>query len=313
MYSDDKTLPEPPYHIFNNRRKKQLVYIVSMAGLFSPLSSNIYFPALDTIAKELNVSIALVSLSITVYMIVQGIAPSFWGPLSDTTGRRPIFIGTFIVYLISNVGLGVSRNFAMLMFFRGLQAAGSAATISIGAGVIGDITTSAERGGLIGVFGGIRMLGQSIGPVFGGILTQFLGFRSIFWFLAILGATVLFLILFFLPETLRSIAGNGTVQLQGIQKPFIYKISGQPDAHLEPPRMGPKRKVTIGIILSPLKFLSEKDVFVTLFYGGIIYTIWSMVTSSTTALFTERYHLNSLLVGLAFLPNGKPTPILRKR
>lgn len=79
-------------------------------------------------------------------------------------------MGTFIIYLIANIALGASENYGELMAFRALQAAGSAATISIGkmsqpqpkkfpltitgAGVIGDITTSAERGGLIGAFGG---------------------------------------------------------------------------------------------------------------------------------------------------------------
>jgi hypothetical protein len=42
---------EPPYHVFTTRKKWQLVYIVSLAGLFSPLSSNIYFPALGDIAE----------------------------------------------------------------------------------------------------------------------------------------------------------------------------------------------------------------------------------------------------------------------
>lgn len=108
-YSVEKNLPEPPYHIFTLARKKQMVYIVSLAGLFSPLSSNIYFPALGQISKvivhptssvaladrikDLKVSLSLVSLTITVYMVVQGLAPSFWGPLSDTKGRRITFIG----------------------------------------------------------------------------------------------------------------------------------------------------------------------------------------------------------------------------
>lgn len=65
-------------------------------------------------------------------MVVQGIAPSFWGPYSDTIGRRPVFVGTFMVYLISNIGLAFSNDFISLMVFRGIQAAGSAATISIG-------------------------------------------------------------------------------------------------------------------------------------------------------------------------------------
>jgi len=49
-FYNEKVLPEPPYHVFSQKRKKQLVYIVSLAGLFSPLSSNIYFPALGQIA-----------------------------------------------------------------------------------------------------------------------------------------------------------------------------------------------------------------------------------------------------------------------
>jgi MFS family permease len=75
---------------------------------------------------------SLATLTVTVYMIVQGIAPSFWGSFSDVLGRRSIFIGTFIVYMISNIALGVSKNYAQLMAFRAIQAAGSAATISIG-------------------------------------------------------------------------------------------------------------------------------------------------------------------------------------
>ncbi|CZR64513.1 related to synaptic vesicle transporter SVOP and related transporters (major facilitator superfamily) [Phialocephala subalpina] len=302
-YSLDKALPEPPYHVFTLAKKKQLVYIVSLAGLFSPLSSNIYFPALGQIATDLKTSISLVSLTITVYMVVQGLAPSFWGPLSDTQGRRITFIGTFTVYLLANVGLGFSNSFATLMVFRGIQAAGSAATISVGAGVIGDITTSRERGGLIGVFGGIRMMGQSIGPVFGGIITQFLGFRSIFWFLFGLGFIALLLILLLLPETLRSIAGNGTLRLAGIHRPLIYTFSPPSDALIDHDPT-PKRKLALSGIVAPLKFLFEKDVFITLFFGSIVYTVWSMVTSSTTSLFQSRFHLSDLQIGLAFLPNG---------
>ncbi|KAL5329218.1 hypothetical protein ACEPPN_002728 [Leptodophora sp. 'Broadleaf-Isolate-01'] len=319
-YTLEKALPEPPYHVFTLAKKKQLVYIVSVAGLFSPLSSNIYFPALGEIAKDLKVSLSLISLTVTVYMIVQGIAPSFWGPMSDTKGRRITFIGTvlcsmvfentiayryegtFVVYLIANVGLAFSNNFTALMVFRGIQAAGSAATISVGAGVIGDITTARERGGLIGIFGGIRMLGQSIGPVFGGIISQYLGYHAIFWFLFCLGSLALFLIILLLPETLRSIAGNGTITLTSIHRPLIYKTPPYP------PRRDqvctPHRKITVSSIVAPLKFLFEKDVFITLFFGSIVYTVWSMVTSSTTALFQTRFNLNDLQVGLIFLPNG---------
>ncbi|KAJ6072406.1 hypothetical protein N7467_010491 [Penicillium canescens] len=294
----------PPYHVFTRSRKLQMVIIVSFAAIFSPLSSNIYFPALSEISKELDVSMSLATLTVTVYMIVQGLAPSFWGSLSDVLGRRVIFIGTFLVYIIANIALGVSTNYAQLMVFRALQAAGSAATISIGAGVIGDITTSAERGSLIGIFGGVRMLGQGIGPVFGGILSEYLGFRSIFWFLIIVSGISLLSILFFLPETLRTIAGNGTVPLKGMYRPLIYSITGQKDAQEGSTPSGKKSNVTWRTVVAPLTFLGEKDVFITLFFGSIVYTAWSMVTSSTSDLFEQKYGLNSMEVGLTFLGNG---------
>jgi len=50
-YSLEKSLPDPPYHVFSRAQKKNIVYIISLAGLFSPLSSNIYFLALGQISR----------------------------------------------------------------------------------------------------------------------------------------------------------------------------------------------------------------------------------------------------------------------
>jgi MFS family permease len=102
----------------------------------------------------LHTPIQLISLTITIYMLFQGLAPSFWGPLADSYGRRPIFLSTLILYIGACVGLALSPNFAVLMTFRALQAIGSSSTIAIGAGVIGDIAVAGERGGFMGLFGG---------------------------------------------------------------------------------------------------------------------------------------------------------------
>ena len=82
-------------------------------------------------------------------MLFQGLAPSFWGPLADSYGRRPIFLSTLLVYMLANIGLALTPNFASLMVFRGIQAIGSSSTIAIGAGVIGDIAAVGERGGML--------------------------------------------------------------------------------------------------------------------------------------------------------------------
>jgi MFS family permease len=139
------------------------------------------------------------------------------------------------------------------------------------------------------------MFGQAIGPVFGGTLAQFLGFRSIFWFLSGLAIGVVVLIALFLPETLRSIAGNGSFQLYGIYRPLVDRRRG-PDIPKEN-RHVPKR-------LSFSLLLLEKDILITLIFGGFTYTVWSMITSSTASLFKDEYHLNDVMIGLVFLPNG---------
>ncbi|KAF1988093.1 MFS general substrate transporter [Aulographum hederae CBS 113979] len=302
---------EPPpqsYHTFDRRKKKLLVYLVSLGAVFSPLSSNIYFPAIATIAEAsshevLKTSTSLVALTVTIYMVFQGLAPSFWGPLADKYGRRPIFVSTFIVYLAANIGLAFSPNFASLMVFRAIQATGSAATIALGAGVIGDIATTKERGGLNGIFSGIRMFGQAFGPVLGGALGQFLGFRSIFWFLFIFAVIVLFIIVLLLPETLPRIAGDGSVPVSGIYRPLIDVIKNGRRRETTGSKT-PPTKFSLRTLTESFELLFEKDVFITLLFGSIIYAVWSMVTSSTSTLFKKEYKLNDVMIGLVFLPNG---------
>ncbi|KAH7073709.1 major facilitator superfamily transporter [Paraphoma chrysanthemicola] len=262
---------EPCYHIFSKRKTWSVVITIGVVGLFSGLSSNIYFPALDAIAKDLRVSLSTVSLTTTSYLIVQGLSPLFWGSLSDTIGRRQIYIYSFTVYIIANIELSISPNFVVLLIFRGLQAAGSASTVSIGNGVIQDIIPPAERGGYISVYQAIRNFSIAIGP------------------------------------TLRTIAGNGSIPLQGIHEPLIRKIRKKPshsqeniDDHVTP-------KITARIFVEPLFLLKEKDILLSLLFGGTIYAIWSMVTSSTTGLFKDQFHLNEVLLGLASIPNGLGT------
>lgn len=119
-------------HVFSRRKKKLFVYVASLAAMLSPLSSNVYLSSTVTISKELGVPVRMIALTLTVYMVVQGVAPSFWGPLSDTKGRRPILGCTIIVYVIANIALALIKDYRSLLAFRALQAFGGAATISIG-------------------------------------------------------------------------------------------------------------------------------------------------------------------------------------
>jgi MFS family permease len=149
----------------------------------------------------------------------------------------------------------------------------------------------------------VRVFGQAIGPVFGGLITQYLGYHAIFWVLFGAGAFALLALIIILPETLRSIAGNGSIRLKGINRPLYYKFTPPPEELVEHD-LPPKQKLSFSMVFTPFRLLLEKDVFSIIFFGSVVYAVWSMVTSSTSALFQTRFHLNELELGLVFLPNG---------
>lgn len=192
----------------------------------------------------------------------------------------------------------------MLLVFRGIQAAGSASTVSIGNGVIQDITPSSERGGFLSFYQAIRNFSIAGGPVLGGILTKFLGFRSIFVFLLILSSITTLAIALFLPETLRSIAGDGSVCLNGIHRPLIRTLRKRSGDFEESETSYVRPPIQLRTFLEPLLLLRQKNIVLNLIFGGVIYAIWSMVTSSTTTLFKQLFLLDELQLGLVFIPNG---------
>ena len=255
--------------------------------------------------QDLKVSIQQVNLTITSYLVIQGIAPLFWGPLSDTIGRRPIYLASFIIYVIANIALSFTPNYAVLVTFRAMQAAGAASTASIGNGVLQDICPMAERGGYISFYQAVRNFAVAFGPVLGGIFAQFLGFRAIFMFLLGLSATITILMVIFLPETMRSLAGDGSWRLKGIVYQSLYRMIRPPKYVRDPDEKPERKKVTLATFGGPFKLLVRKEVAFNVYFFGLIYAVWSMVTSSTTSLFAADFGLNELQLGAIYLPNGR--------
>lgn len=124
---------------------------------------------------------------------------------------------------------------------------------------------------------------MAIGPVIGGIVAGTLGFRFIFWILTILGTVALALLLILLPETLRTLAGDGSTPLSGWKyEPLLsfctpWKKRGLAKVATEDT---PKReRLTAAMFFQPMLFLLERDVACTLFFGAVIYTVFSMVSA----------------------------------
>ena len=193
------------YSSFTKTQKQLIVLAGTLAGFLSPLTGSIYYPAISTIAKDLNVSASAINVTVTTYLIIQGLAPMVIAGFSDNCGRRPAFILCFVIFMAANLGLGLQNSYVALLILRMVQSGGSSGTIALSQGVVGDIVTSAERGSYIAITSISGILGPTLSPILGGVLSQYLGWHSVFWFLLIFSGVSFILIALFLPETCRKV------------------------------------------------------------------------------------------------------------
>ncbi|KAI0114393.1 major facilitator superfamily domain-containing protein [Nemania sp. FL0031] len=306
------------YSIFTVTEKRAIVFAAAAGAFFSPLSAQIYFPALDALSRDLHVSVTEVNLTVTTYMIVQAIAPMFVGSLADSAGRRPAYILCFIIYIAACIGCALAPNYAALLVLRAVQSAGSSSTVSLCQATVSDVVTSAERGSYVAFTSVPIILAPSVGPVIGGVISQYLGWRWIFWFLTILCGFVLALYLLFMPETCRLIVGDGSIRPHAFYRTFWQlvkdayrkkKAAQNHDGALSQPDLnGESKRKTLRIqrpnLTRTLLILFEKEMFLLLMYSSLIYAGFYAVATAIPAEFSRLYGFDGLKIGLVYVPLG---------
>jgi len=123
--NDTSNDPLIPYSTFTKWQKSGIVFLTGYTAMFSPLSSFIYYPAITPISESLHVSIELINLTITSYLVVSGVAPALLGDMADMVGRRPIYLAVITIYVGANVGLALSSEYATLLILRMVQSFGA--------------------------------------------------------------------------------------------------------------------------------------------------------------------------------------------
>ncbi|KUJ12303.1 MFS general substrate transporter, partial [Mollisia scopiformis] len=295
------------YSIFNRKERLLLVFLGTFAAFLSPLTANVYYPAIVELSHEFHVSTDLINLTITVYLILQGLAPTFIGSISDVIGRRPAYMICFMVYFAANVGLALQNSFAGLMVLRCIQSAGSSGTLTLANALVADLATSSERGSYMGYATLGAFFGQAVGPLIGGLLNAALGWRSIFWFLVIFSATVFLIFIIVVPETCRAVVGNGSIPPQKWNISVLGYLTGrrflQPNPSIpvpESPR-APRRPINL---LGTVQIMFSKGAGCILLYTGFLFGGFYTQIAMVPVNFTEHFGFNSRQIGLCYLPFG---------
>ncbi|KAI9902743.1 hypothetical protein N3K66_002095 [Trichothecium roseum] len=298
--SMSRTTSGPAYSAFSHRTRIMIATMITIGSFISPVTANIYFPALNPIADDLGVSTNLINLTLTTYMVFQGLSPTLFGDFGDKAGRRPAYILAFSIYLLANIGLALQRDYAALMVLRCVQSAGSSGTIALGYAVIADIASTAERGRYMGFVGAGINVGPTLGPVLGGLLSQFLGWPSLFWFLTIFVTVWLVPWILLIPETCRNVVGNGSMPAQSWNLPLVEYLKKRPD----PQESAKTQKLRLPNPLGTLHVIFEKEMGLILGLNSILYINFILTAATLSTLWKDIYHFNDLQVGLCYLPYG---------
>ncbi|KAH8114699.1 MFS general substrate transporter [Phellopilus nigrolimitatus] len=321
---------------WSTARKTSILAIVASASMLATFATNIYSPALNQIKADLHASDTQIASSLSSFILVQGTAPLFWSAVSEILGRKIVYLSSEAIFIVGCIVVGLSKSIGVVIGMRCLQAFGSSAVISIGAGTLADIYEPHERGAMMGIYYAAPLLGPALGPMIGGALTEAFDWRATFYFLAAVCTLSLASFVIFFKDTFRrerSLAYQSALARMEAQRERKRKrgaetpetqttIAVEDEEHVgDEPKLSekgleaqdtkstkaPAIKLSLRDInpLAPLpRLLKRRNNLLVLFASGLLFAFGYSILYTCSRTFSNFYGYNSLQVGLVLLSYG---------
>ncbi|CAG8981941.1 hypothetical protein HYALB_00013889 [Hymenoscyphus albidus] len=263
---------------------------VGMMAFLGPYNAALINPSLVLLSKAMKVDAKIAAYSTTTGIIMGGISPFFWTPLTNYYGRRPITLLAILITLMGGVGSGASPNFDALLVTRALCGFGFGGMMSVGTACVNDIFFLHERGEKTGVYSIFIVNGAHVAALIGGFLGEAAGWQWDYYLGALSTAVSLIVALFLFPETLFSrdpeFLSNRTHERTCMQMLFSFRGN-----------MIPGRKLRSSDFLQSFKMLQYPSVLFPFWYYTWAWTFINVMPAISLAYIYTKFY------------NFKPGPI----
>jgi MFS transporter, DHA1 family, multidrug resistance protein len=180
-----------------------LAVMLACLGMLGPFSIDTYLPAFSGIAASLSATPVQMQQTLSGYLFGFAVMNLFHGALADSFGRKPVILWGIGVFTLASVGCALSETIGALVFFRTLQGISSGAGVVVSRAIIRDMYEPANAQRVMSQVTIYFGVAPAIAPIIGGVLFEYVGWHSIFWFLAVAGFVLWAANAAWLPESLH--------------------------------------------------------------------------------------------------------------
>ncbi|KPV73417.1 uncharacterized protein RHOBADRAFT_29141 [Rhodotorula graminis WP1] len=281
--------------------------ICAQATLVVTFASSAPSSAVRQIAADFSVSVEAGQLTTTMFLLGYCAGPLIWAPASEILGRRPVFVGTLLVFALFQIGDALAQNFATVIVIRFLAAVFASSPLVAAGGVIADIWDPVTRGKAMSVFSASVFLGPVVGPIIAGFsIDSYLSWRFIFLYIGVWGAASWVIVAIFLPETYHPILLKQRAKRLRKEDPERH---GDKYAELEKADFGFKSLVQRTLARPLIMLVVEPIVLAVTVYLSIVYGLLYGLFSVIPIIFGQLRGFNSGETGLVFIGIGIGTTL----
>lgn len=160
--------------------RRTALALVCLGSFTTPLMLSSVNVAIPAISAELGGDAVLVSWIATAYLLASAVFLLPFGRLADMHGRKRVFLAGMGIVTLTSLAAATAPSLPVLIGWRGLQGVGAAMLFATGIAILSSVYPRAQRGAVLGVTVSLVYLGLAAGPLFGGWITQYLGWRAVF-------------------------------------------------------------------------------------------------------------------------------------